>query len=91
MAFQAVLDKRSDPPSPLTLSTYTVPATTAVTFLRIQFKNVTEGIEHEESFPTNPNMTYFTFAKAEIIAFDVGTSGKRKRSILFRFSSYRKS
>ena len=30
-------------------------------------------------------MTYFTFAKAEKMAFDVGTSGKRKRSIFFDF------
>ena len=44
-----------------------------------------EEIEHEKSFSTNPNMTYFTFAKAEKMAFDVGTSGKRKRSIFFDF------
>ena len=30
-----------------------------------------EEIEHEKSFPTNPNMTYFTFAKADKMAFDV--------------------
>ena len=48
-----------------------------------------EKIELEKSFPTNPNMTYFSyfaFAKAEIIAFEVGTSGKRKKSTFSIFA-----
>ena len=37
-----------------------------------------EIMELEKSLPTNLKMTYFVFAKAEIIAFEVGTSEKQK-------------
>ena len=42
-----------------------------------------EEIDNEKSFPTNPNMACLTFAKAEKMAFDVCTSGKRKKIDFF--------
>ena len=34
-------------------------------------------MDHEKSILTNQNMTFFAFAKAEAIAFDVSTSPKK--------------
>ena len=41
----------------------------------------------EKSFPTNPNMTYFTCVKAEIIAFEVDPANKTKKTDFFDFHS----
>ena len=45
----------------------------------------TEKIEDRKSVPTNPNMTYLGCSRAEIIASEVGSFKKRKKSHFFDF------